>query len=296
MLWAGTTSPHETMEQTRLTHVFVREPAMGWIRHRETLLLWYLEWCSHGGVSKYSQLAYLWQPTLWLQVWWWKSRNDSFWAPRLTYAPTAVFYQCSWGSRVFRCWLLIFEIVLSSRWDHIWCLSHAPSPRWSCSYFLYTYSRFWWFFLPILIIFPCCLLSVLVACPCCLFFLPVLFPYPLSMPSSLSFLVFPLVSFTFLLGFVALYDVLLEVRRIRMKVWRYSMKHGYFHLNRSGKFRWFTPPCTHEDTYWIWARIVSRDVTISGRVCGIIRCTVGSTTHMREGLMIFDETWLLSFE
>ena len=195
MLWAGTTSPHETMEQTRLTHAFVREPAMGWIRHRETLLLWYLEWCSHGGVSKYSQLAYLWQPTLWLQVWWWKSRNDSFWAPRLT------FYQCSWGSRVFRCWLLIFEIVLSSRWDHIWCLSHAP-PRWSCSYFLYTYSRFWWFFLPILIIFPCCLLSVLVACPCCLFFLPVLFPYPLSMPSSLSFLVFPLVSFTFLLGFV----------------------------------------------------------------------------------------------
>ena len=28
----------------------------------------------------------------------------------------------------------------------------------------------------------------------------------------------------------------------------------------------------------------------------LIRCTVGSTTHMREGLMIFDETWLLSFE
>ena len=57
-------------------------------------------------------------------------------------------------------------------------------------------------FLPILITFPCCLLSVLVACPCCLFFLPVLFPYPLSMHSSLSFLVLPLVSFTFLLGFV----------------------------------------------------------------------------------------------
>ena len=42
------------------------------------------------------------------------------------------------------------------------------------------------------------LLPVLAAC----FFLPVLFPYPLSMHSSLSFLVFPLVSFTFLLGFV----------------------------------------------------------------------------------------------
>ena len=57
-------------------------------------------------------------------------------------------------------------------------------------------------FLPILITFPCFLLSVLVACPCCMFFLRVLFPYPLSIPSSLSFLVFPLVSFTFLLGFV----------------------------------------------------------------------------------------------
>ena len=47
-------------------------------------------------------------------------------------------------------------------------------------------------------------------------------------------------------GFVALYDVLLEVRRICVKVWWSLMKHGYFHLNKSGKFRWFNPlapPC-----------------------------------------------------
>ena len=30
--------------------------------------------------------------------------------------------------------------------------------------------------------------------------------------------------------------------------------------------------------------------------CCIIRCTAGSTTHTHEGLKIFDETWLLSFE
>ena len=45
-------------------------------------------------------------------------------------------------------------------------------------------------------------------------------------------------------GCVALYDVLLEVRRICVKVWWSLMKHGYFHLNKSGKYRWFNslPP------------------------------------------------------
>ena len=33
-----------------------------------------------------------------------------------------------------------------------------------------------------------------------------------------------------------------------------------------------------------------------GRMCGIIRCTVGNTTHIHEGLMIFDGIWPLSFE
>ena len=41
---------------------------------------------------------------------------------------------------------------------------------------------------------------------------------------------------------------------------------------------------------------ISRGVTISGRIYCIIRCTAGSTTHTHEGLKIFDETWLLSFE
>ena len=48
--------------------------------------------------------------------------------------------------------------------------------------------------------------------------------------------------------------------------------------------------------FWIWASILSRGVTISGRIYCIIRCTAGSTTHTHEGLKIFDETWLLSFE
>ena len=48
--------------------------------------------------------------------------------------------------------------------------------------------------------------------------------------------------------------------------------------------------------FWIWVRILSRGVTVSGRIYGIIQCTAGSTTHTHEGLKIFDGTWLLSFE